>query len=91
MQIMLYVLLGIVTLVLLVIVYNRLYYEIHLARATRILNKELKKATRQQVKEFSKELQETLYITINAMTEGYEELAKSLAETRQMREQTNKE
>lgn len=91
MQIMLYVLLGVVTLVLLVILYNRLYYEIHLARATKILNKELKKATRQQVDEFSKELRDTLYITINAMTESYEELAKSLAETRQMREQINKE
>ena len=86
MQLMLYLLLGLVTLVLLVIVYNRLYYEIHLARATRILNKELKKATRQQVKEFSKELQETLYITINAMTETYDELAKSLSDMKQTKE-----
>ena len=86
MQIMLYLLLGLVTLVLLVIVYNRLYYEIHLARATRILNKELKKATKQQVKEFSKELEETLYITINAMTETYDELAKSLSDMKQTKE-----
>lgn len=86
MQLMLYLLLGLVTLVLLVIVYNRLYYEIHLARATHILNKELKKATRQQVKEFSKELQETLYITINAMTETYDELAKSLSNMKQTKE-----
>lgn len=86
MQVMLYLLLGLVTLVLLVILYNRLYYEIHLARATRILNKELKKATKQQVKEFSKELKETLYITINAMTETYDELAKSLSDMKQTKE-----
>ena len=86
MQVILYGLLVVASIVILVMLYNRLYYEIHLARATRILNKELKKATKQQVKEFSKELQETLYITINAMTETYDELAKSLSEMKQTKE-----
>lgn len=86
MQVILYGLLVIASIVILIMLYNRLYYEINLARATRILNKELKKATRQQVKEFSKELKETLYITINAMTETYDELAKSLSEMKQAKE-----
>lgn len=86
MQVILYGLLVIASIVILIMLYNRLYYEINLARATKILNKELKKATRQQVKEFSKELQETLYITINAMTETYDELAKSLSEMKQTKE-----
>lgn len=84
MQIILYALLGIVTLVLLVVIYNRLYFEINLARATKILNKQLKKAIKEQVNEFSKDLKETLYTTINAVTDTYDELAKSLGDIKQM-------
>ncbi len=86
MQVILYGLLGIVILVLLVVIYNRLYYEIHLARATKILNKQLKKAIKEQVNEFSKDLKETLYTTINAVTDTYDELAKSLSEMKQTKE-----
>ena len=85
MQIMLYVLLGIVTLVLLVIVYNRLYFEIHLLRATKILNKELKKATREQVREFTRGFQDVLDSIIDEMTNGYDEMAKAMTD-KQMKE-----
>jgi len=78
MQIILYALLGIVTVVLLVVIYNRLYFEINLARATKILNKQLKKATKQQVDEFSKELKEVLGLTINAMTDTYDEVFEQM-------------
>lgn len=85
MQVMLYLLLGLVTLVLLVIVYNRLYFEIHLARATHILNKELKKAAREQVKEFTNNFQEVLDDIIDEMTNGYDEITKAITE-KQMKE-----
>lgn len=78
MQIILYALLGIVTVVLLVVIYNRLYFEINLARATKILNKQLKKATKQQVDEFSKELKKVLGLTINAMTDTYDEVFEQM-------------
>ena len=78
MQIILYALLGIVTVVLLVVIYNRLYFEINLARATKILNKQLKKATKQQVDKFSKELKEVLGLTINAMTDTYDEVFEQM-------------
>ena len=86
MQVILYALLIIASLVILIMLYNRLYFEIHLAKATRILNKELKRVTKEQVNEFSKELKETLYITIDAMTETYDEVAKSLSDTKQSKE-----
>lgn len=74
MRIILYGLIIIIVLVLLVMLYNRLYFEIHLARATKILNRELKKTTKQQVEEFSKELQDVLNLTIDAMTDTYQEV-----------------
>lgn len=86
MQVILYGLLVVASIVILVMLYNRLYFEIHLAKATRILNKELKKAAKQQVDEFSKELKDTLNFTIDAMTETYDELAKTLTEMKQTKE-----
>lgn len=86
MQVILYGLLVVASIVILVMLYNRLYFEIHLAKATRILNKELKKAAKQQVDEFSKELKDTLNLTIDAMTETYDELAKTLTEMKQTKE-----
>lgn len=79
MQIVIYGMLGLLALVLLVIIYNRLYFEIHLAHASRLLNRDLKKATKQIVDEFSNELRDVLQETIDAMTEGYEDLAQQLS------------
>lgn len=86
MQIILYVLLVFAAIVILVMIYNRLYFEINLAHAMRKLNKQLKTAMKEEVEEFSKELKSTLYITIDAMTESYEELAKSLGKARETKE-----
>ncbi len=86
MQIILYVLLVFAALVILVMIYNRLYFELNLAHAMRKLNKQLKTAMIEQVDDFSKELKDTLNITIDAMTESYEELAKSLSDMRETKE-----
>lgn len=73
MQVILYILLILVSLVILVTCYNRLYFEIHLARATKLLNRELKKAMKHEVDDFRKNLKEVLNMTIDAMTETYDE------------------
>jgi len=80
MQVILYGLLIVASIVILVMLYNRLYYEINLARATKILNKELKKATKQQVKEFTNGFQEILNSIIDEMTNGYDEMAKAMTD-----------
>lgn len=83
MQVILYCLLIFVSIILLVILYNRLYFEINLAHGMKKLNKQLKSAMNEEVNAFKKELKDTLNLTIDAMTESYEELAKSLNDMKQ--------
>lgn len=85
MQVILYGLLVASAIVILIMLYNRLYFEIHLLRATKILNKELKKATREQVREFTRGFQDILDSIIDEMTNGYDEMAKAMTD-KQMKE-----
>ena len=83
MHILLTILAVCASIVLLVMLYNRLYFEIHLGRATKILNEQLKLATREQVKDFTNNLQEILDVIIDDMTNTYEETAKELSKLRE--------
>lgn len=78
MKFILYALLIIVVFTLLVMIFNRLYFEFTLGRSIQTLNKQLKKAMKEQVDDFSRELKDVLSKTINAMTDSYDELINEL-------------
>lgn len=77
MKILFYIVLISTLLTILIMLINRIYFEINLAIANKKLNEELKKVTNEQVKVFSKELREILYEIIDALTEHYNELLNS--------------
>lgn len=77
MKILFYIVLISTLLTILIMLINRIYFEINLAIANKKLNEELKKVTNEQVKVFSKELREILYGIIDALTENYNELLNS--------------
>ena len=77
MKILFYIVLISTLLTILIMLINRIYFEINLAIANKKLNEELKKVTNEQVKVFSKELREILYEIIDTLTENYNELLNS--------------
>lgn len=77
MKILFYIVLISTLLTILIMLINRIYFEINLAIANKKLNEELKKVTNEQVKVFSKELREILYEIIDTLTEHYNELLNS--------------
>lgn len=77
---MLKVLLVATFILIIIMIWNRLYYEIYLGRGIKILNKQLKKATRDEVKMFTKELHSILNQVINEVTDSYEETVEYVTE-----------
>lgn len=78
MKILLYIVLMLTIITIIIMLFNRIYFEISLATANRKLNKALKEATNEQVKMFTNELKNTLYIVIDALTDSYAELAENM-------------
>lgn len=78
MKILLYIVLILTIITIIIMLFNRIYFEINLATANRKLNKALKEVTNEQVKMFTNELKNTLYIVIDALTDSYAELAENM-------------
>ena len=78
MKILLHIVLILTIITIIIMLFNRIYFEINLAKANRKLNKALKEATYQQVELFTFELKTILYSMIDNLTDSYAELAENI-------------
>lgn len=74
MHILIYIAIICATGVLLFMLYNRLYYEIHLAHGLKKLRKALQESMDEQVDLFTRELKDTLTLIINEFIDAYQDM-----------------
>lgn len=85
MKILLYIVLILTIITIVIMLFNRIYFEINLATANRKLNKALKEAIYKQVELFTFELKTILYSMIDNLTDSYAELAKNINDSEEER------
>jgi len=74
MHTLLYILLIAIVGVGLFMLYNRLYFEIHLAHGLKKLRKAMQESMNDEVEAFTRELKDTLTLIINQFIDTYQEI-----------------